>query len=150
MTNKSIRDYINLIENAQQPLTEWMDPGPPCAICGKPSGEHRVQFDRKNPNVSFMDPDEEWNDLKMSNAEDHEFSPVKGYKPLSQREAELVGFEKMTSGPYPDDIYDQINKVRQRIARVGKGAGNLTRVKEEQLEETSPEAIAKINQITRK
>ena len=149
MANKSIRDYINLIENAQKPLTEWVDPGAPCAHCGKPHDQHRVQFNRKNPKLGFVNPDDEWNDLEMSNAEDHEYAPSEGYEPLSQREAELVGFDNLNVD-MPDDIYDRINNVRQRISRVGQKAGKLTRVKEDQLEETSPEAIAKINQITRR
>ena len=127
---------------AESSINEWVDPGPPCAVCGRPHDEHRVKFDRKNPKLSFMDPNEEWNDLEMSNAEDHEFSPMDGYKPLSQREAELVGFNNLNVD-MPDDIYDRINRARQRMARVGAGAGKLTRVKEQGVAEGFSDLMAK-------
>jgi hypothetical protein len=134
-SDKQNRGYIDMGTMAEQGVTEgslneWLDPGAPCKYCGKPHGLHTVKFDRKNPNLSFMNPDNEWSDLDVNNAEDHEYTPTKNYRPLSQREAELVGFHTLSSD-LPDDIYDRINSVRQRIARVGKNAGNLTRVKEQ-------------------
>jgi hypothetical protein len=42
----------------------------------------------------------------------------------------LVGFNNLNVN-IPNDIYDRINSVRQRLARVGKDAGKLTRVKEQ-------------------
>lgn len=115
---------------AEGTLNEWVDPGAPCTHCGKPPGQHSVRFDRKNPKLRFINPDDEWNDLEMSNAEDHEYVPSRGYKPLSQKEAELVGFDNLNVD-MPDDIYDRINSVRQRISRVGSSAGQLTRIKEQ-------------------
>lgn len=111
-------------------LNEWVDPGAPCVHCGLPHDQHRVQFNRKNPKLSFINSDDELNDLAMSNAEDHEYVPSEGYKSLSQKEAELVGFHNLNVN-MPDDIYDRINRARQRIGRVGPKAGQLTRVKEQ-------------------
>lgn len=121
---------------AEDALNEWVDPGAPCTHCGKSRGQHSVRFDRKNPNLSFIDSDDEWNDLEMSNAEDHEYVPSREYKPLSQKEAELVGFDNLNVD-MPDDIYDRINSVRQRISRVGSSAGQLTRIKEQGVTEDS-------------
>ena len=115
---------------AENRLTEWVDPGAPCATCGAPAGSHRVQFTRKNPKLGFIDPEDEWGDLEMADAEDHQYTPAKGYRPLSPDEAGLVGYRTL-SGPTPDDIYDRIASVRQRISRVGKGAGKLQVVKEQ-------------------
>ena len=126
----AIPDFYRKKGVAEGSLNEWQDPGAPCAHCRLPHGQHRVQFNRKNPNVSYMNQDDEWNDVEMGNAEDHDYTPSKGYRPLSQREAELVGFDNLNVD-IPNNIYDRINNVRQRIARVGKGAGNLTRVKEQ-------------------
>ena len=126
---------------AEGSLNEWVDPGAPCSRCGLSHGQHRVQFNKKNPNVSFMNQDDEWNDLEMKNAEDHTYTPSKGYRPLSQREAELVGFNNLNVN-IPNDIYDRINSVRQRLARVGKDAGKLTRVKEEDMAKNSLEEVS--------
>jgi len=131
---RSKYDKLDEEHMAEDSLNEWVDPGAPCAHCGLSHGQHRVQFNKKNPNVSFMNQDDEWNDLEMKNAEDHPYTPSKGYRPLSQREAELVGFDNLNVD-IPNDIYDRINSVRQRLARVGKDAGKLTRVKEQGVEE---------------
>jgi hypothetical protein len=125
---------------AESYLNEWTDPGAPCAHCGLPHGQHRIQFNKKNPKVRFMNQDDEWNDLEMKNSEDHTYTPSKGYRPLSQREAELVGFDNLNVD-IPNDIYDRINSVRQRLARVGKGAGKLTRVKEQGVAEGSEDEL---------
>jgi hypothetical protein len=106
-----------------------------------PDDKHRVKFSRKNPNVSFINQDDELNDLEMGNAEDHDYTPSKGYRPLSQREAELVGFHNLNVD-IPDDIYDRISNVRQRMARVGAGAGRLTRVKEQVVAEDEIDEMA--------
>lgn len=97
-------------------LNEWCDPGSPCQICGLPHGNHRVQFVKKNPKVTHLDPNKEWVDHDVVNYEDHEFTPSKGYKPLTQKEAEKVGFHLLSSGT-PEDIYHRINRVRN-IRRV--------------------------------
>lgn len=112
-------------------INEWVDPGAPCAICGKSLGDHLMRAVSNKPdNVTYIDPEDEWDDLEFVNAEDHEYRPSKGWKPLTQDEAELVGF-RILSGHMPDDIYSRIQNVRDRIKRVGKGAGKLYSVKEE-------------------
>lgn len=102
MTNKSIRDYINLIENAQQDVTE-----------GSPT-MWEVSFDY-GPHMSKT--------VKV--------------KASSAKEAKAK-VEKAAEKSYTRGI--MINWVKP--ANQG--------VAEEQLEETSPEAIAKIDQITRR
>lgn len=75
-----------------------------------------------------MDPDQEWADHDITNAEDHEYEPSAGYKPLSQAEAGVVGYD-LLSGATPDDIYQRIDRARHQIKRVGKKAGKLKSVK---------------------
>jgi len=123
------------VKTGAEPVNEWTDPGPPCVHCGLPHGGHRVAFKRKNPNLRFINPDDEVQDLDIVGAEDHEFEPSKNYTPLSQDEAELVGYSVL-SGSHPEDIYQRINRARQQISRVGKGARKLRSVKEDfQLDE---------------
>lgn len=115
MPNKTLREYIDLIKEAENSvITEWMDPGPPCTVCGKPQGSHRVKFTRKNPSLKFFNPDDSIRDLEMSNAEDHEYSPTDNYRPLTQKEAQLVGTDILSRPSTPDNIYDLIEKARKR------------------------------------
>jgi hypothetical protein len=109
MTNKSIRDYINLIEAAQQEnlyedgVESW---------AGNPSDR------RHSGHESYMTP---------------EYMLAHYKKRLAQIAA---GKHK-----YPKEVA----QLQAKIAKLEKQG-----VEEEQLEETSPEAIAKINQITRR
>lgn len=92
-------------------LKEWLDPGPPCSHCGKPLGKHTVRLVSKNPKVTNINPDAEWINHDVVNAEDHEFEPTTNYQPLTQQEAERVGFDILSSS-HPDDIYNLINRAR--------------------------------------
>jgi beta-lactamase superfamily II metal-dependent hydrolase len=118
MTNKSFRDYINLIENAQQGVAEGSGTTP------------KITFAQQTPGS--------WTRIDILVDGDVKFQAVK------------------TMGPGHWTIHDQDGEV------IGDG-GNKTQLKasvldylsrqgvaEEQLDETTPEAIAKINQITRK
>lgn len=108
MTNKSIRDYINLIENAQR--QEVAEDGVE-SWSGNPSDR------RHSGHESYMTP---------------EYMLAHYKKRLAQ----------IASGKhkYPKEVA----QLQAKIAKLEKQG-----VSEEQLEETSPEAIAKINQITR-
>lgn len=117
-------------KTGEKKLNEWADPGPPCKFCGLPHGQHRVKFVSKNPKVRHINPDDEWASLDIANAEDHDYTPIKGYRKLSQDEAERLGFDMLSNPRLPDDIYDRIAKMRQQISRVGKDAGKLRVVKE--------------------
>ena len=105
MTNKSFRDYINLIENAQR--------------VGARSGSKNIEVGDK---VTF------WY---------NKFNP--NYEGIVRQ---IVGDGIMVYTPGSNEIY-RLTKA-DILSHTKKG------VSEEQLEETSPEAIAKINQITRR
>lgn len=102
MTNKSIRDYINLIENAQQDVTE-----------GSPT-MWEVSFDY-GPHMSKT--------VKVK----------AGSKQEAKAKVEKAAEKSYTRGI----MINWVKPAKQSVA-------------EDQLEETSPEAIAKINQITRR
>ena len=99
MTNKSIRDYINLIENAQRE-----------DVAEDSIGMEKLKQDRKAK--------EEW--IKNNPL-------MKGKNPVEQQAAWA--------------IYSTFHK---------PNADKKQDAPDEQLEETSPEAIAKINQLTRR
>ena len=113
MTNKTLRDYINLVENAQredvaedrsyQSKSEWMD-----------------KIRRLNPKVQFVD-------------DDRGVTAVQGPG------------EKI-AGEWNDDFGSGVIYAAniQSKLRLVKGAA------EDQLEETSPDAIEKIEQLVRK
>lgn len=121
MTDKSIRDYINLIENAQ--------------TVAKPP---KITFAQQTPGS--------WTHIDILVNGEVKFQAVK------------------TMGPGFWSIYDLDGEpLRNPQTRAGYGGGNKTELKasvldylsnqgspDEQLEETSPEAIAKIGEITRR
>lgn len=72
-----------------------------------------------------MNDDDEWVNQDIQNAEDHEYEPAKGYKELSQREAEAVGFDVLGGKELPADVYTRIERARNQLKRVGAGAGKL-------------------------
>ena len=109
MTNKSIRDYINLIENAQK---ETMAEDGVASWSGNPSDR------RHSGHSSYMTPE----------------YMLAHYK---ERLAQIAAGKHK----YPKEVA----QLQAKIAKLEKQVAT-----EEQLEETSPEAIAKINQITRK
>jgi len=109
MTNKSIRDYINLVENAQKPVAEGSDELYQQAI--------RKYVQRVANNY-----------LGGGNA--HLYG-------AGNFDSEMFGVDPKQAEKDFDILFPQYLKKLQGGA-------------EEQLEETSPEAIAKISQITRR
>lgn len=112
MTNKSIRDYINLIENAQRE--------------GVVEGLNKTPLAQATVNAlqAVLQQHPEW-------VEQYGASEVKRVTKYVTR-----GFwEAMNQ----DDIKGIVQNVGWEL---------IASAEEEQLEETSPEAIAKINQIT--
>lgn len=144
MTNKSIRDYINLIENAQR---EDVAEG-----TGTVTASSIVNFINSEINrYSEQDNDfaAQWLAELVHNITDSR----PGWKKLTYDEV-LQGFIQYDIDrllKIGDREAKQIVKVyhnlkQQLIAKFGPKQG----VAEEQLEETTPDAIAKINELTRR
>ena len=148
MANKSIRDYINLIENAQQPH----------------------QSNTKNP-VDFP---KTWHDVdkklgravdKMSQAEKVKkglahpdtLNTEKVYKVLAVDKSNALSkqVKLKVKASSLDEVFERLainDWYPLEINGVEVIAGKRLKqsVAEEQLEETTPEALAKIDELTRK
>lgn len=164
MTNKSIRDYINLIEHAQREgytgretkdgTWRVFKDGQAVAVAGpfKSQAEAAAWIKKQKTGVAENWPDRphDWpdyddNQYSLTDSTGKELTLLRGNTPEEaiERAKDLIGSNekllanfglvKLTPKPY-------------YIVRGGKRQG----VAEEQLEETTPEAIAKIEQLTRK
>jgi hypothetical protein len=80
------------------PLKEWIDPRPPCKLCGQPEGSHAA-FPTKA---------------------DCTYAPSKGWTPLSQDDAKRFGFDKLSGAKLPRDIYQKIASVRESVITEAK------------------------------
>ena len=193
MTNKSIRDYINLIENAQReavpegkanlekaldtlsgswshwikdkttdPNIEsyWYDDGE-----GNYYASGRIEHDLRTGKITVDFEGEEGEEVKGTfDSVGAAMNALRGGYPGSHGSGKAPNFDTLGGREFSasDDLY--------KTDRAGK-KGTLTKARmdtmkasspyrmrggpkgvlpEEQLEETSPEAIAKINQITRR
>jgi len=138
MTNKSIRDYINLIENAQRegyddeehPIRDDGNEGRP--------GKQRCPGKLKEQGVAEgWDPDttrleQDVRDA-LENGDDYTAKQYAKMAPTPEAKKYLLNIIKQAM--YIDDL---------------GGETDWKGVAEGQLDETTPEAIAKINQITRR
>jgi len=142
MTNKSIRDYINLIENAQQaaegqmPKT-WNDVDPTLGKqVDRMTQAEKVRKGLAHPDTLNTEQVYKVVALDKGNA----------LKKPTKMKVKASSLEDLFSRLSANDWYPlEINGVE-----VIAGKRLKQGVAEEQLEETSPEAIAKINQITRR
>ena len=167
MTNKSIRDYINLIENIQQEVTEGTDRevthngeviGHTWNQGNEVHGEHSksgaswaggnhasMAQHLKNHHDSWVKDQARKQSLKKQGVAEGLPQTLRKVVPgYAKREID----KKMDAGKFgktdadKDANFQRYKKIQDKIKDQG--------VAEEQLEETSPEAIDKINQITRK
>jgi hypothetical protein len=142
MTNKSIRDYINLIENLQQaaegqmPKT-WNDVDPTLGKqVDRMTQAEKVRKGLAHPDTLNTEQVYKVVALDKGNA----------LKKPTKMKVKASSLEDLFSRLSANDWYPlEINGVE-----VIAGKRLKQGVAEEQLEETSPEAIAKINQITRR
>jgi hypothetical protein len=150
MTNKSIRDYINLIEAAQsEEVAEgWTK---------LPSGDYQNSHTgvrSSNPPVKKKRGEKtgaEWDAIEKAK-KDKEQGVAEGL-PQTLRKV-VPGYakreidKKMDAGKFgktdadKDANFQRYKKIQDKLKEQG--------VTEEQIDETSPEAIAKISQITRR
>lgn len=162
MTNKSIRDYINLIENAQKevPLEEYGDTAKGQKMLSK---VHHRAADRVTSKQADKDPeyarkaqqtqDRAWERLavKEEGVESWSGNPSdrrhSGHESYMTPEYMLNHYKKRLAQiqagkhKYPKEVA----QLQAKIAKLEKqGLG------EEQLEETSPDAIAEISRLTRR
>ena len=159
MTNKSIRDYINLIENAQREdvaedsigmeklkqdrkaKEEWIKNNP--LMKGKNPVEQQAAWAIYS---TFHKPDA---DKKKEEGSLEEYGDTaKGQKMLSKvhhRAADRVTSKQADKDPaYARKAQQTQDRAWDRLAVKEQG------VAEEQLEETSPDAIAEISRLTRR
>lgn len=142
MTNKSIRDYINLIENAQQaaegqmPKT-WNDVDPTLGKqVDRMTQAEKVKKGLAHPDTLNTEQVYKVVALDKGNA----------LKKPTKMKVKASSLEDLFSRLSANDWYPlEINGVE-----VIAGKRLKQGVAEEQLEETSPEAIAKIEQLTRR
>ena len=127
MTNKSIRDYINLIEDAQREGVAEGSKEKGMAAYRK--GAHDAHNDKEETNP-YPSGTYDYNSYKSG------YRTGLAHKDKQQGVAEGSG-----------EYCDACDRVITKKPHVCPGTHGVS---EEQLEETSPEAIAKINQITRK
>lgn len=192
MTNKSFRDYINLIENAQRPVVEGegnfakaMDTlgGWYRDDSDNPDFEETFYFDDREGGyyadgvvrhnletgkitVDFEDKSGEYGgDIKgtFSSIGDA-MNALRGGFIASHGSGKAPNFDTLANKTLagPDDVYktDRAGKkgtlTKDRMQGMKASSRSTMRggpkgvLPEEQLEETSPEAIAKISQITRR
>ena len=146
MTNKSIRDYINLIENAQREGVEegFLNEFAPDGFNGGDDGDEfspeiakMAQEDGFTKGVSLAD----GATLERAMAINYWHSQHGGmYKQYFAKGFKAGRLEKIRH----DNKQYNLNLKLMKDGSIRHGAD------EEQLEETSPEAIAKISQITRR
>jgi hypothetical protein len=115
MTNKSFRDYINLIENAQREGVQF-----------RPIDKFPTTDDENQPELYLK--------TKDGNVYVGEWDPASGYFFATD----------IIRGNHPAGVELPGRMYNQPVAFAVKQDS------EEQLEETSPEAIAKIGEITRR
>jgi hypothetical protein len=165
MTNKSIRDYINLIENAQQPIEEAGDGTFNIKrFSGKPENYTFSKVQQKNYDI-LVDILAR-NGMKFTKIDAQTYPGERSYldrgnkKPLfltsfivKSPGLEWNKYEGWTAGGGQNTVKVNGKKMKltdflrlpseQQDALIQGSSG-------EQLDETSPESIAKINQITRR
>lgn len=159
MTNKSIRDYINLIENAQrEDVTEGKPGFDGTDAAGRPVDQELVRRQEKYWNQAAKEKKQQ--ELKRSK-QLKKPSVAEGseqvYKVIAVDKSNyLGGKEEMTVKA--DSIEDLFSRLSANdwypleINGIEVIAGKRLKkdVADEQLEETTPEAIAKIEQLTRR
>lgn len=141
MTNKSIRDYINLIENAQQAVEgqmpkTWHDVDPELGRqVGRMSQAEKVKKGLAHPDTLNTEQVYKVVALDKGNA----------LKKPTKMKVKASSIEDVFSRLAANDWYPlEINGVE-----VIAGKRLKKSVAEEQLEETTPEAIEKVNQLYR-
>jgi hypothetical protein len=159
MTNKSIRDYINLIENAQQAVEgqmpkTWHDVDPKLGKqVDKMSQAEKVKKGLAHPDT-----------LKKKGVTEGTVYPnaevikSKNGKPVGEiyQDGNTWGcfhYRADRGADFLDSREDAIQELKLIHQENGRKTPDYTikgEVDEGQLDETSPEAIAKINQITRR
>lgn len=164
MTNKSIRDYINLIENAQREDVAEDSTFKIKRYSGKPEGYTFSRVQQKNYDMlvdilarngmKFTKIDAQTYPGERSYLDRHKTTPIMLTTFIVKSPAlEWHKYEGWTAGGGSNTVKVGGKKMKLtdflRLAPKQQDA-LLRGVSEEQLEETSPEAIAKINQITRR
>jgi hypothetical protein len=177
MANKSIRDYINLIENLQREgVAEGSQPlfTPailPCAKCGAKArlidwdfkGHWRVMCDNnhamKGENITQNRAVHKWNNLQ------NKLNSEQGVAGGLEQVYNIIAVDKSNAMSKPkkltfkagsiEEVFDSLAvndwyPLEINGVEVINGKRLKQGVAEEQLEETSPEAIAKIEQLTRR
>lgn len=163
MTNKSIRDYINLIENAQREgytgretkdgTWRVFKDGQAVAVAGpfKSQAEAAAWIKQKTgvaenwPDRPHDWPDYDDNQYSLTDSTGKELTLLRGNTPEEaiERAKDLIGSNEKLLATFG------LVKLAPKPYYVVRG-GKRQNVAEEQLEETTPEAIAKIEQLTRK
>lgn len=159
MTNKSIRDYINLIENAQREEVAEGKPGfDGTDAAGRPVDQELVKRQEKYWNQAAKEKKQQ--ELKRSKE-----LKKPGVAEGSEQIYKVVALTKSNALAKPTKMKVKADSIEDLFSRLSANdwypleingveviAGKRLKqvVDEEQLEETSPEAIAKINELTRR